>query len=114
MVVAHGMGARLVIEAVGGEAETPMAAVAPPRGLRFVFVAPDVRADVFKQRLARFPAGTLRTMYCNSNDQVRARWASDPARFLTPADWIVRTLNCRSLVVLRATMRLRCNLHSTG
>ena len=72
MVVAHGMGARLVIEAVGGEAEPPMAAVAPPRRLRFIFVAPDVRSDTFKQRLARFPAGTLRTMYCNSNDQARS------------------------------------------
>ena len=70
MVVAHGMGARLVIEAVGGEGGPPMAAVAPPRALRFVFVAPDVRSETFKQRLARFPAGTLRTMYCNSNDQV--------------------------------------------
>jgi len=72
VVVAHGMGARLVIEAVGGEAGPPMAAVASPRALRFVFVAPDVRSETFKQRLARFPAGTLRTMYCNSNDQV---WA---------------------------------------
>ena len=71
VVVAHGMGARLVIEAVGGEGEAPMAAVQPPRRLRFVFVAPDVRSETFKQRLARFPAGTLRTMYCNSNDQVR-------------------------------------------
>ena len=72
MVVAHGMGARLVIEAVGGEGEPPLATVTPPHALRFVFVAPDVRSETFKLRLARFPAGTLRTMYCNSNDQVRA------------------------------------------
>ena len=71
MVVAHGMGARLVIEAVGREGAPSMAAVEPPRQLRFVFVAPDVRSETFKQRLAWFPMGTLRTMYCNSNDQVR-------------------------------------------
>jgi hypothetical protein len=70
------MGARLMIEAVGGDADAPMAPVAPPRCLRFVFVAPDVRADAFKQRLARFPAGTARTMYCNSNDQARL-WYRD-------------------------------------
>ena len=109
MVVAHGMGARLVIEAIGGEGGPPIAAVAPPRALRFVFVAPDVRSETFKQRLARFPAGTLRTMYCNSNDQVRV---TDRHSRLWAAGWVQSS--CRPLQHISGSFGVlakECRLH---
>ena len=53
MVVAHGMGCRLVAEAVGGEETTVDAALG--RGLRCIFAAPDVTPDRFLQRLTAFP-----------------------------------------------------------
>ena len=49
LIVAHGMGCRLVAEALGA------AAAAPGKTLRCIFAAPDVAPDRFLQRLSAFP-----------------------------------------------------------
>ena len=71
LVVAHGLGCRLLAEVVGGDADSP-AEGAPLQGtgLRCFFVAPDIKPNRFSRRLAAFPAGSSRTVYCSAHDSL--------------------------------------------
>ena len=56
VVVAHGMGCRLIAEALGGAEKATDAT--PGGSLRCIFAAPDAVPDRFLQRLTAFPANS--------------------------------------------------------
>ena len=68
MVVAHGLGCRLLAEALGSPDSSAGGSQPSRAGLQCFFVAPDVKPSRFLRRVAAFPSGSSRTVYCNAHD----------------------------------------------